>query len=390
MIKYFFKQYWRYIAMALAFASITFLSNSCEVHAESISDYRMSVDLYYRIGNSGSFSSANSRYTNFQTSSQGQTLQLQIYGWLQSDVSMAQQVVGTPNVWGRWTICADRDSFTEGYNVQNTTNVTFINTSIPCKLANAPNYSNAYITFATFKSTNVQNVTQQNYGDNGKITFDIPNNAIASTFLINSSWTILAFELSFNQFPTYSQDSAVFDKLDTMISAINTLISQSNNSNVVSAINGTTNAINGTTNAINNQSQQQHNDAVSQKQSTDAINNSLNDSDTSNVSLDVLTGQTIDTGVISGLMLIPINLVNSMIQAFNGTCHSYEIGDLFGTTLVLPCINLESFLGTPLWNTIDIIITGVFIFGMSKLFMRLFNKLMRLQDIWFGGVDFCD
>ena len=173
---------------------------------------------------------------------------------------MAQQVVGTPNVWGRWTICADRDSFTEGYNVQNTTNVTFINTSIPCKLANAPNYSNSYITFATFKSTNVQNVTEQNYGNNGKITFDIPNNAIASTFLINSSWPILAFKLSFNPFPTYSQDSAIFDKLDNVISAINTLISQSNNSNVVSAVNGTTNAINNQTNAINNQTTQNHND----------------------------------------------------------------------------------------------------------------------------------
>ena len=35
MIKYFVRQYWRYIAMALAFATITFFVNSCEVNAET-------------------------------------------------------------------------------------------------------------------------------------------------------------------------------------------------------------------------------------------------------------------------------------------------------------------------------------------------------------------
>lgn len=382
MIKYFFRQYWRYIAMALAFASITFLSNACEVHAESISDYRMSVDTYYRIGNSGIFSSANPRYTNFQTSQQGQTLQLQIYGWLQSDVSMAQQYVGTPNVWGRWTLCADKDSFSEGYNVTNTTNVNFINTSIPCKLANSPNYSNAYITFATFKSTNVQNVTETNYGTNGKITFDIPSNTIASTFFINSSWTILAFELSFNQFPTYSQDSAVFDKLDTMISAINTLISQSNNSNVVSAINGTTNAINGTTNAINNQSQQQHNDAVSQKQSTDAINNSINDSSTDDPTNDLndMTNNQTSNSVISDLLLLPVNMFQKILNSINGTCSTFSLGALFGTNLTLPCINIENHIGSALWGAIDVIFCGMFMLSMRKKFVDIFQNITSLKD----------
>ena len=44
-MKYFLKQYWRYIAMALAFATFNFLLNACEVKAET--NYNQSITLSY-------------------------------------------------------------------------------------------------------------------------------------------------------------------------------------------------------------------------------------------------------------------------------------------------------------------------------------------------------
>lgn len=44
-MKYFLKQYWRYIAMALAFATFNFLLNACEVKAET--NYNQTIEISY-------------------------------------------------------------------------------------------------------------------------------------------------------------------------------------------------------------------------------------------------------------------------------------------------------------------------------------------------------
>lgn len=396
MIKYFFKQYWRYIAMALAFASITFLTNACEVNAQESQIQSITFGNWIGV-------SANDgpTFTIYQKSVSNAPLKNFGRAFLQFNVILYNASSNTDTL-----VPSLRE-----INVQSTGN------TYTCNLGSV---SQSYSGGTTYKANLYSVLCDVNLGENGlqKVELEISNTQSFPFQILTSDYLTAIDNIDDNlsgQIDSINANMGTYignlissqnfgnDELTNIKTIVNTnlttIISKleginirldSINTNLFTYINNVIGAINNGNDAISQQTQQQHSDAVSQKQSTDAINNSINDSDTSSVSLDTLTGQTIDTGVISGLMLIPINLVNSMIVAFNGTCHAYEIGDLLGTTLVLPCINLESFLGTPLWNTIDIMITGVFIFGMAKLFMRLFNKLMRLQDIWFGGVDFCD
>lgn len=137
--------------------------------------------------------------------------------------------------------------------------------------------------------------------------------------------------------------------------------------------------------SIINGNTQAHNDAQAQQQATEDINDTLNDS---NVSINSLPNSSVDTGPISGLLTLPLTALNSIINALSGTCVPFNIGELFGTTLVFPCINIESFIGSFLWNTIDIIISGIYIFSLRYKFVNLFDKLMNLGNIRMGATDF--
>ena len=117
----------------------------------------------------------------------------------------------------------------------------------------------------------------------------------------------------------------------------------------------------------------------------DAINDVNDTLNNSNVSIDTLPSDSVDMGPISSLVTLPITALNNIVNAFSGTCTPFNIGSLFGTELVFPCINIESFIGSFLWNTIDIIITGIFIFSIRQRFVDLFYKLVTLKDIGLKG-----
>lgn len=126
---------------------------------------------------------------------------------------------------------------------------------------------------------------------------------------------------------------------------------------------------------------------------TNDINNSLNDdtapstSDISSSSSD-WSSNNIDSGVINNLVLMPISLLNSVVNGLSGTCSTYYIGELWGENLTLPCINLSNILGT-VWTIIDVIMSGVFIFVFGKRCVKIFNDFTNLRsgqiDSLYGG-----
>lgn len=129
--------------------------------------------------------------------------------------------------------------------------------------------------------------------------------------------------------------------------------------------------------------QQQTTTAVEDNtQAVNDVNDTLNNS---NVSINSLPSDNLNLGPISALVTLPITALNNIINAFSGTCTPFNIGSLLGTNLVFPCIDIESFIGSFLWNTIDIIVTGIYIFGIRKHFVDLFYKLVSLKDIGLKG-----
>lgn len=120
------------------------------------------------------------------------------------------------------------------------------------------------------------------------------------------------------------------------------------------------------------------------KDSVNKVDDTLNDDsiDSTNIT-DTLSGlsDTLPTNsVISDLLLLPVRLFQNVLNSINGSCTTFNLGSLFGTDLTLPCLNIESLLGSTLWTVIDILFCGAFILVIRKKFVDIFEGLSNLKN----------
>lgn len=86
------------------------------------------------------------------------------------------------------------------------------------------------------------------------------------------------------------------------------------------------------------------------------------------------------SGPISGLITMPITLLNKFLNGFNGQCQSYSLPDLLGTSITFPCLNLESTLGSDIWSKIDGLMCLFMIYQIAMMVISWFEKVTSLQD----------
>lgn len=86
-------------------------------------------------------------------------------------------------------------------------------------------------------------------------------------------------------------------------------------------------------------------------------------------------------GPISGLIDIPIKLIGTIATGLSGglTCSDYQLGNLMGTNLKLPCVNVKSWLGESLYITIDIILSACMAYHIIKMMFDLYNNLLFME-----------
>lgn len=87
-----------------------------------------------------------------------------------------------------------------------------------------------------------------------------------------------------------------------------------------------------------------------------------------------------DDTPISNLILMPITLLNAFNSGVNGTCRPFNLGALYGSELIMPCINIENKLGSNLWNSIDAITSIFIIYELAMLIVSVFNDITSLKD----------
>lgn len=109
------------------------------------------------------------------------------------------------------------------------------------------------------------------------------------------------------------------------------------------------------------------------------INDTLKDTSTPDSSEYNFSENNADNGVINQLVTMPITLTQAFLNGFNGSCTPFNLGNLMGTDLIIPCINPGSYLGT-IWNIIDIIISGVFIYIFGKRLVKIFNDVTNMKE----------
>lgn len=126
------------------------------------------------------------------------------------------------------------------------------------------------------------------------------------------------------------------------------------------------------------QVQQQVEEVNQQQQET---NNLINDDsvDNPNSAIGNMSQNNTSNSVISDLLLLPVRLYQNILNSINGTCTTFNLGTLFNHNLTMPCINLSNYLGSALYNIIDVLISGIFVLSIRKSFVNIFENFTSLK-----------
>lgn len=112
----------------------------------------------------------------------------------------------------------------------------------------------------------------------------------------------------------------------------------------------------------------------------DTLNNDTIDDNNTTGTLEDLSENLPTNSVISDLLLLPVRLFQNIVNSINGSCSPFNLGSLYGSNLTLPCINIESLIGSTLWSVIDILFCGAFVLIIRKKFVDIFYNLTDLRN----------
>lgn len=87
-----------------------------------------------------------------------------------------------------------------------------------------------------------------------------------------------------------------------------------------------------------------------------------------------------ENATISSLLTLPVTLFTAILNGMQNSCSPFNLGSLYGEDLILPCIDISSYLGGTLWTMIDIIISGFAIYFISQKFIKVFNSFSSMKE----------
>lgn len=83
---------------------------------------------------------------------------------------------------------------------------------------------------------------------------------------------------------------------------------------------------------------------------------------------------------VSDLIIMPISILQAINNNANIACSTWNLGSLLGHDLKLPCINLQSILGSHLYNLIDMAICLFLAYNIGLLCISIYNNVISLHD----------
>lgn len=88
-------------------------------------------------------------------------------------------------------------------------------------------------------------------------------------------------------------------------------------------------------------------------------------------------------GPVSSLFNVPISFLSSIYVPISNsnTCSNLSLGNLLGTNLSLPCVDIQRYLGSSVYNIIDLIFSFFLILGIIKMCINIYNKFISMKDI---------
>lgn len=118
------------------------------------------------------------------------------------------------------------------------------------------------------------------------------------------------------------------------------------------------------------------------KKEANNINNTISSDevDDPSSSINTFKDKLASNGVITQLIGLPVTLFSKVLNSVNGTCINYNLGNLYGTDIIFPCISIKNYIGSTLWNVIDVLISGLFVYAISKKFIKVFESMSSMKE----------
>lgn len=107
----------------------------------------------------------------------------------------------------------------------------------------------------------------------------------------------------------------------------------------------------------------------------------VNDTEASNF-YDSLRSKVNFGGPIGSLINIPVTLLQTISRGFSGAtgvCEDYQLGSLWGHNLKLPCVNIRSYLGSTLYNLIDVICACCMLYMIFKMLLNAYYDFISME-----------
>lgn len=116
--------------------------------------------------------------------------------------------------------------------------------------------------------------------------------------------------------------------------------------------------------------------------SVTGLNDNITNSNTDNPSSDFSNFQNMlpENGVITQLITLPISLFQKILSSLNATCSNFNLGSLYNHELILPCINISNYVGSSLWNVIDVLFSGFFVLVIAKKMIATFENFSSMKE----------
>ena len=114
----------------------------------------------------------------------------------------------------------------------------------------------------------------------------------------------------------------------------------------------------------------------------DNIMNDTIDNFSGQGTLDDIGGSITTTTPITDLLALPITLLSAVFTGINGTCTRFDLGTLYGVRLTLPCIAPELYLGSTIWNAIDLLFCGFMIYNIAQLMIHDWDSITSAEDLF--------
>lgn len=178
------------------------------------------------------------------------------------------------------------------------------------------------------------------------------------------------------EFPVLSQNSG-YPNLQPILSMTSSGGSSGGGGTDTSNIeNNQQTIINQNNNIINNQ--QTINDSIE-----DINDTILDDSHESpNQFLQDMESLSLSDTPITDLLAMPLNMVRAFHSGISGQCSTINLGSWYDKPLIIPCLDIPSIIGGPLWAIIDALFSGFMIYNIAELLIHDFDSLTSADDLF--------